>query len=204
MTLRSTAYPQSLRKLILELQKLPTIGEKSAQRLAYHLIISEKNHAKTLSLALLEASEKIGLCKTCAFLAEAEECEYCLDSARDQSLVCVVEKPADVIAIERSAGYQGVYHVLHGLWAPLKGLTPDKIKIKELVARIEHKKNIKEVVLATSTTVEGDATALYLSRLLSELAVKTTRLAQGLPMGGELEYADELTLSHAFQGRKTV
>jgi recombination protein RecR len=197
------AYPSALQKLIRELSKLPTIGEKSATRLAYHLVANDKNLAASLSEALQAASKGVKLCEQCFFLSEDNLCSVCLNPNRDKSLICVVEKPVDLVAIERVGEFNGVYHVLHGLWAPLRGQGPDSMKLKELLARVEQGE-IKEAIVATSATVEGDATAMYVARLLQEKGVRATRPAQGIPKGGELEYADDVTLSRAFAARSAV
>lgn len=195
--------PVSLKKLVRELSKLPTIGQKSATRLAYHLINNDPELIDSLSMAMKEAKSRIKLCQDCHFLTEDTQCVVCSSTRRNSSLVCVVEKPVDVIAIERAGGFDGLYHVLHGLWAPLRGMGPDSIKLAELVTRVEQG-GISEIILATSATVEGDATASFISKQLEDLPVRITRLAQGLPKGGELEYADDVTLTHAFRGRKSV
>lgn len=205
-------YPASMRRLINELTRLPSIGEKTAVRLAYHLLMNKEDQALDLSKALVEAKEKIRLCDICFSLSDESQCSVCKDPSRARSVMCVVEKPADAIAIEGSGGYRGLYHILHGLWSPLKGVEPEHTKIRELIIRAERSQNsndplhpkITEVVLATSTTVEGDATALYIAEHLKEFGIHITRIAQGLPMGGELEYADELTLSHALRGRQRM
>lgn len=196
-------FPHSLQVLIRELSRLPSIGEKSATRLAYFLITHGRQHAGSLSEAICSAVAQIKLCKKCFFLSESELCTVCSNASRDSSIVCVVEKPMDVVAIERVGEYRGVYHVLHGVWAPLRGQGPENIKILELAERVKLG-DIKEAILATSSTVEGDATALYIARLLKELGVVVTRLAQGMPKGGELEYADDVTLSRALSGRIAV
>ncbi len=197
------SFPPALQKLVNELSKLPSIGEKSAARLAYHLVNNDRKLASTLSQALNRAAELVRLCDRCFFLTEEPLCSICKNSGRDASLLCVVEKPMDLIAIERMGEYRGQYHVLHGLWAPLKGQGPESMKLAELVARVKEGA-VKEVILATSATVEGDATALYAARILSEMGVRSTRLAQGMPKGGELEYADEVTVSRAFSGRSLI
>lgn len=201
--------PPAMRRLINELSKLPSIGEKSAQRLAYHLLIRDRSDSLALAEAIREAREKTALCRECFSLCESEICRICAEGSRDNGVICVVEKPADVMAIERSGRYRGRFHVLHGLWSPVRGVGPEKTKIAELVARVKRiseQKGISEVevVLATSATVEGDATALYIARLLKEIGVRASRIAQGLPKGGELEYADDLTLSHALEGRRAL
>ena len=195
--------PPSMQRLIREFSKLPSIGEKSAARLAYHLVQNDRQLASKLAEALLALNQSVKLCNQCYFLTEHERCSICVDTTRDASLLCVVEKPTDLIAIERVGEYRGTYHVLHGLWAPLRGQGPEQMKLKELIVRAKSGV-VKEVILATGSTVEGDATALYTARLLNELGLKTSRLAQGIPKGGELEYADDVTLSRAFEGRQTI
>jgi recombination protein RecR len=197
------AFPPALQQLIRELSKLPSIGEKSATRLAYHLINNDKGLAERLSSALLKAVDGVKLCKRCFYFAEDELCTICRNTSRDESLICVVEKPMDVIAIERVGEFRGYFHVLHGLWAPLRGQGPESMKLAELIDRVKDSK-VTEVILATSSTVEGDSTALYIARFMGELNIKTSRLAQGIPKGGELEYADDVTLSRAFTGRNTI
>jgi recombination protein RecR len=196
-------FPSGMQKLIRELTRLPSIGEKSATRLAYHLVTSDKKQALSLAKTLSEAVEQVRLCQYCFHLSEEDTCSICLDPRRDKSLLCVVEKPSDVLAIERVGEYRGLYHVLHGVWAPLRGQGPDSIRLTECVERLKAG-GIQELILATSATVEGDATALYLARLVSNMGVKISRLAQGIPKGGELEYADDVTLSRAFAGRSLV
>ena len=201
-------YPSAMRRLVNEFSKLPSIGEKSAVRLAYHILSTDERDVNLLASSISECRNAIQFCSICYFLAESSKCEICSDSLRDVSKVCVVEKPADVIAIERSGGYEGVYHVLHGLWSPLRGVGPSNTKVKELLERATHQSEsnspISEVVVATGTTVEGDATALYIATALSELGIETFRIAQGLPKGGELEFADDVTLTHAIQGRRRL
>ena len=197
------AFPPAMQKLIAELSKLPSIGEKTAARLAYHLLSNERKLAVSLSDAIKKAVESVKHCERCFALSDDTLCSICRNSGRDQAYICVVEKPMDLIAIERVGEYRGLYHVLHGLWAPLKGQGPENMKLAELLARVEDA-TVREVILATGSTVEGDATALYIGRLLKEKNVKSTRLAQGMPKGGELEYADDVTLSRAFSGRSLI
>ncbi|RMG40623.1 MAG: recombination protein RecR [Candidatus Dadabacteria bacterium] len=197
------AYPDSMQKLIRELSKLPSIGEKSAIRLAYHLVNNDSKLCITLADALRQAKESVRFCSECFHLTENKKCRICEDSSRDRSLICVVEKPADLISIERVGEYRGLYHVLHGLWAPLKGKGAESMKIDELIERVK-RGGIREVIIATGATVEGDATALYLARLLEKMDIVVTRPAQGLPKGGELEYADDVTLSRAFAARRAI
>jgi recombination protein RecR len=197
------AFPAALQRLIKELSKLPSIGEKSATRLAYHLIANDRDLARSLGEALHLAAREVRLCEQCFFLSDDTRCSVCKNEARDSSLICVVEKPVDLVAIERGGEFKGVYHVLHGLWAPLRGQGPESMRLKELMARVQSG-GVREVILATSATVEGDATALYVGRMLADLGIKTTRPAQGIPKGGELEYADDVTLSRAFAARNTL
>jgi recombination protein RecR len=197
------SFPRAMQKLVAELAKLPSIGEKSATRLAYHLVSSERGLAGSLAAVLVEAVERVKLCERCFFLTEENVCQMCRDGARDASMLCVVEKPMDVIALERVGEFRGGYHVLHGVWAPLRGQGPESMKLKELLERLKQGV-VKELILATSSTVEGDATALYIAQLVHEFGVKTSRLAQGVPKGGELEYLDDVTLSRAFSGRNPI
>ncbi len=196
-------FPESLQKLIKEFSKLPSVGEKSATRFAHFLISQNRDLGKTLAQALNKTMDEVRLCDCCFFFSDKEKCPICLSTSRDRSILCIVEKPMDVVAIERVGEYRGVYHVLHGLWAPLKGQGPEQMKLKELVSRASSGE-IREAILATGCTVEGDATALYIARVLKEFNIKTTRLAQGMPKGGELEYADDLTLSRAISGRNII
>lgn len=197
------SFPPALQRLIKELSRLPSVGEKTATRLAYHLVANDKDLARSLGEALQQAAAQVRLCSRCFFLSEAELCAICQNQSRDGSMLCVVEKPVDVLALERVGEFKGTYHVLHGLWAPLRGQGPESMKIKELSARLSTE-SIKEVIIATSATVEGDATALYVGRILAEAGIKVTRPAQGIPKGGELEYADDVTLSRAFAARSTL
>lgn len=196
------SFPPAMQKLVAELSKLPSIGEKSATRLAYFMLSNHRDLALGLAEAMRQAVESVRLCERCFFLSEEPLCAVCRDPSRDSSLLCVVEKPMDLVAVERVGEYRGYYHVLHGLWAPLKGQGPESMRLKELLERV--KDGVREVIIATSSTVEGDATAIYIARLLSDLGVKSSRLAQGIPKGGELEYSDEITLSRAFSGRSEI
>ncbi len=206
-----SSFPPAMRRLVNELTKLPSIGEKSAIRLAYYLLMRDASESTTLAAAICEAKEKTKFCETCFALCEGARCDVCSDPARERAVLCVVEKPADVLIIERSGGYRGLYHVLHGLWSPLRGVGPERTRMSELFRRLEasikmngtEKVSIEEVVLATGATVEGDATALYIAKTVLEMGIHATRIAQGLPKGGELEFADEITLSHAIQGRRS-
>lgn len=193
----------SLSKLIEQFERLPGIGKKTAQRLAFHIIRSPKSQAESFAKAIIEAKEKIRKCKNCQNLTDKEICSICENKNRDATTICVVENPHDVWAIERTREYDGLYHVLHGAISPMDGIGPDQLHIKELLARISAGK-IKEIIMATNPTVEGEATAMYISRLLNPMGVTVTRLAYGIPVGGDLEYADEVTLSRALEGRNKI
>lgn len=197
----NTALPLVL--LAEQFAKLPGIGMKSAQRLAYHVMSMTNDEAQAFADAIIRAHSTVKCCTECQNLTEGEICPICSDDMRDHSTICVVETPKDIAAFERTNEYKGVYHVLHGLISPLDGITPDKIRIKELLARIG-KDNISEVIMATNPTVEGEATAMYISKLLKPLGVRVTRLAFGLPIGGTLEYADEVTLFKALENRNEI
>jgi recombination protein RecR len=192
-----------LTRLIDELKRLPGIGQKSAQRIAFHLQRSAREDAERLAAALLEVKDKIGLCSICNNLTELDPCEYCSNPGRDPSLICVVETPYNVVAVERTREFHGLYHVLHGALSPLQGIGPDQLKIKNLLERLKGGQ-VKELILATSPTVEGEATAVYLSKLLKPLGVKVTRIAMGIPVGSELEFADEVTMFKALEGRREM
>ena len=192
-----------LTKLTEHFARLPGIGKKSAQRLAFHILRMPEEEAKDFAAAILEAREKIGYCEMCKHLTDSPRCAICCDESRDQTTICVVEDPRDVIAIERTKEYNGLYHVLGGLISPMDGVGPESLFIKELLARLEDGK-VREVIMATNPTVEGEATAMYISRLLKPLGVTVTRLAYGIPVGGNLEYADEVTLYRALEGRSAM
>jgi recombination protein RecR len=192
-----------LAHLIRELNKLPGIGPKSAQRLAYYVIRLPVEEAHDLAEAITAVKEKIVLCSSCQNLTDTDPCSLCTDSRRDASQICVVEEPLDVLALERTHCHRGLYHVLHGVISPMNGVGPEDLKLRELAPRLEDG-SVKEVIIATNPTLEGEATAMYIRRHLAPLGVKMTHLARGLPVGGDLEYADELTLSRAFQGRQEL
>lgn len=196
-------YPSSLAVLIESLKKLPGIGAKTAQRLAIHLLHAPKGEAEGLARAILDAREKIFFCSVCGNLTDKDPCDLCRDERRDQSLLCVVEWPRDIIAFERTREFPGVYHVIHGVISPMDGIGPDDLKINELLQRAS-KESIKEVVIATNPNVEGEATALYLAQLLKPLVSKVTRIAHGLPVGGDLEFADTATLSRSLLERREL
>ncbi len=197
-------YASSISRLIAELGKLPGIGPKSAQRLAFHLLAQPKAQVQALASAMVEARENILQCDVCCNLTDQNPCSICADSKRDRSMICVVENPRDVASLERIHDYQGLYHVLHGAISPVQGIGPEQIRLRELLQRLRTEEDVQEVILATNPTVEGEATALYLARLLKPAGILTTRLAHGIPMGGDLEYADELTLSRALEGRREI
>jgi recombination protein RecR len=189
--------------LIEELMRLPGVGEKTAQRLAFHLLKASKKEAETLALAILSVKEKIRRCSLCHGITEEDPCPICSDLMRDQTLLCVVEEPADIFAFEKLREYHGLYHVLGGALSPLEGIGPEDLTIPQLLARLQEG-NIQEVVVATNPNLEGEATAMYLSRVLKPLALKVTRLAHGLPIGSALEYADEVTLLKSLEGRREL
>lgn len=191
----------ALSKLIEQFERMPGIGHKSAQRMAFYVLNMPAEDAKKFADAINEAHEKIHQCAVCCNLTEDELCTVCKNAARDKSLVCVVEDPRDVMAIERTHEFEGTYHVLHGAISPMGGIGPDQLTIKELLARLD---GVSEVIMATNPTVEGEATAMYISRLLKPLGIKTTRLAYGVPVGADLEYADEVTLTRAMEGRREI
>jgi recombination protein RecR len=204
-------YANAVQDLIDELGRLPGIGPKSAQRIAFHLLKLASEDALRLARAISVVKERVSWCRRCFNIAElapdapddAVECEICRDTRRDSSVICVVEEPRDVVAVEKTREFRGRYHVLQGAISPIDGIGPDKLRIRELLARLEPE-GIKEVILCTNPNIEGDATALYLSKLLKDLPVQVTRIASGLPVGGDLEYADEVTLGRALEGRRAV
>jgi recombination protein RecR len=193
-------YPQAMSKLIHELSKLPGIGPKTAQRLAFHILALPEGEVGKLAESLVEARHKIGFCDICGHLTEVSPCQLCSDISRDQTLLCVVEEAKDVIAMEKTRVFKGQYHVLGGAISPLEGIGPDDLRIKELLQRVSNGQ-FKEVIVATDPNVEGETTALYLNKILQPLGHKVTRLARGLPVGGDLEYIDEITLGKALEGR---
>lgn len=198
-----SVYAGPVQDLIDELGRLPGVGPKSAQRIAFYLLKSSKEDALRLSRAITEVKERISFCRRCYNVAEGELCSLCSDSRRDPSVVCVVEEPRDIVAVEKTGEYSGVYHVLQGAINPIEGIGPEQLRVKELLARIESE-SVAEVILCTNPNLEGEATAMYLARLLTPLGMKVTRIASGLPVGGDLEYADELTLGRALEGRRQV
>lgn len=195
-------YSESLQRLISELSRLPGIGRKSAQRLAYFIIKSEDDYALRLSEAIMNAKDNVKYCSVCYNITDTDPCLYCTDPSRDQSVICVVQDSKDVIAIERTKQYHGLYHVLGGAISPMDGIGPDELKIQELISRLNQ--DVKEVILATGLSVEGETTAMYIARMVSALGIKATRIARGLPSGADLEYTDEATLANALEGRREI
>jgi recombination protein RecR len=195
-------YAGPIARLVQQLAKLPGIGEKTAARLAFHILRGSSEDAAALSAAIVEVKQKIRFCSVCCDLTERDPCALCSDARRDGSLVCVVAQPQDVAAIERAGGFRGRYHVLHGTLSPLDGIGPEDLRVAELVRRCAD--GIGEVILATSPSVEGEATAVYIAKLVRPLGVRTTRIATGVPIGGELEYADQVTLARAIDGRRDI
>ena len=196
-------FAEPLARLIDELKRLPGIGQKSAQRIAFHLERAPREEAERLATAIVDAKDKIRLCSVCNNLTESDPCAYCSDSGRDPSVVCVVETPYNAIAIEKTREFHGQYHVLHGALSPLQGIGPDQLKLKSLFERLKSGK-IRELIIATNPNVDGEATAVYLSKLIKPLGVKVTRIAMGIPVGSELEFADEVTMLKAIEGRREI
>ena len=201
---RSDGLPPAMTRLVKELSRLPGIGEKTASRLAFNLLNRPREQVIALAESLLEMKERVGLCADCFGLSDHPRCHVCEDPAREREIICVVEGPADLMAIERARSFNGVYHVLHGAVSPLDGIGPEDVKINELIARVSPPAQVREVIIATNATVEGEATALYIARMLKPLGVKATRLARGLPAGGDLEYSDSATLQSALSGRREL
>ena len=197
-------YSASIGKLIAELGKLPGIGSKSAQRLAFYILAQPEEHVQSLAEAILEARRTTRLCSLCCNLTDDDPCQICQSSGRDPSLICIVEQPKDVSAMEKMHEYKGLYHVLHGAISPMQNIGPEQIKLRELLARLREDDRVSEIILATNSTVEGEATAMYISKLLKPSGIRTTRLAHGLPVGSDLEYADEVTLAKAMEGRRDI
>jgi recombination protein RecR len=196
-------FAEPLARLINEFKRLPGIGQKSAQRLAFHVLRASREDAEHLAQAILDVKDKLGLCRVCNNISDRELCQFCSDTNRDPKIVCVVEEPHGILGIETTRQYEGRYHVLHGALSPLRGIGPDSLKIKSLVERIGQGE-IEEVIVATNPTVEGEATAVYLARLLKPLGVKVSRIGMGVPVGSDLEFADEVTISKAMEGRREM
>jgi len=197
------SHPEPLARLIEHLQRLPGIGAKSAQRLAFHVLRTPREEVDRLAEALRDVKERVTYCSVCSNITDVDPCAFCVSTDRDRRLICVVEEPQNVTAIENTRGFKGVYHVLMGALSPLQGVGPDDLKIRELLARVGEGR-VEEIILATNPNVEGEATAIYLARLLKPLGVRVTRIAMGVPVGSDLEYTDELTISRAMDGRREV
>ena len=195
--------PDPLTKLIEQLQRLPGIGAKSAQRLAYHVLKTPREEVDRLAEAMREVKDRVTYCSTCSNITDVDPCYFCTESSRDHRIICVVEQPENVTAVEKTRDFKGVYHVLMGALSPLHGIGPDDLKIKELLTRVGHGQ-IDEVILATNPNVEGEATAIYLAKLLKPLGVRVTRIAMGVPVGSDLDYADEVTMQRAMEGRREL
>lgn len=196
-------YPPTIRQLIKAFTKLPGIGEKTAERLSMHVLKAPKSQVEDLARSLIAVKEKVGLCRNCFVLTDGDMCELCRDPARDASVLCVVEQPADMAAVEKSGAFKGLYHVLQGALSPMDGVGPEDIRIRELIARVRTGK-VKEVVLATGTGVEGESTAAYIAGELESLPVKVTRIASGVPIGGDLKFVDQVTLRRAMESRHDI
>ncbi len=197
-------YPRALNKLINELSKLPGIGGKTAQRLAFHILSLSDREAEALAEAIVSAKKNLRYCSECGNLTDQDKCLICSDATRDRSVICVVETPQDVVAMERIREYKGLYHVLHGAISPAEGIGPNDINLKSLITRLQASDEVKEIIIATNPNIEGEATAMYISRLLKPAGIKVTRIAHGIPVGGDLEYADEVTLLKAIEGRREL
>jgi recombination protein RecR len=197
-------YPRPLNKLINELSKLPGIGGKTAQRLAFHILSLSDREAEALAEAIVSAKKNLRYCSECGNLTDQDKCLICSDATRDRSVICVVETPQDVVAMERIREYKGLYHVLHGAISPAEGIGPNDINLKSLITRLQASDEVKEIIIATNPNIEGEATAMYISRLLKPAGIKVTRIAHGIPVGGDLEYADEVTLAKAMENRREI
>ena len=197
-------YPRPLNKLINELSKLPGIGGKTAQRLAFHILSLTDQEANNLAQAIVDAKKNLHYCSVCGNLTDRDPCLICSDAERDPSIICVVETPQDVMAMERIREYRGMYHVLHGAISPVEGIGPGDINLKSLITRLQSDDRVREIIIATNPNIEGEATAMYISRLIKPSGIKVTRIAHGIPVGGDLEYADEVTLSKAMEGRREL
>ena len=197
-------YPRSLNKLINELSKLPGIGGKTAQRLAFHVLSLTDREAEMLAESIVDAKRSLHYCSVCGNLTDKDVCGICSDSSRDKTVICVVETPQDVMAMERIREYKGTYHVLHGAISPAEGIGPADINLKSLIERLQSDSAVEEVIIATNPNIEGEATAMYIARLLKPAGIKVTRIAHGIPVGGDLEYADEVTLLKAVEGRREL
>lgn len=196
-------FAEPLAQLIQEFKRLPGIGQKSAQRLAFHVLRGSREEAEQLAQAVLDVKDKLGLCEICHNISDAEQCPYCRDPHRDRSVICVIEEPHNILPIETTRTYEGLYHVLHGSISPLRGVGPEQLRIKSLLERLEGDE-VREIILATNPTVEGEATAAYLSRLIKPLGVRVSRIAMGIPVGSDLEFADEVTMAKSLENRREL
>lgn len=195
-------YPEALKLLIEEFERLPGIGKKSAVRLAFHVMNMDKSKAERFASAIINAKEKVHLCPVCQNLTDGDMCQICASNKRNRKIICVVEAPKDIIAMEKTHEYNGLYHCLHGVISPMDNIGPDDIKLRELMTRLNGE--AEEIILATNLTVEGEATAMYIARLVKPMGIKTTRIAHGIPVGGDIEFADEVTLARAIEGRREI
>lgn len=196
-------YPEPLARLILELKRLPGIGQKSAQRVAFHVLRAPREDAERLAQAVLDVKDKLGLCAVCNNISDSELCPFCADAGRDRSVICVVEEPHNILPIETTRQYSGLYHVLHGAISPLRGITPEQLRITGLLERLTAGE-VREIILATNPTLEGETTAAYLAKLLKPLGVKVSRIAMGVPVGSDLDFADEVTMSKSLENRREM
>jgi recombination protein RecR len=196
-------FAEPLARLITEFKRLPGIGQKSAQRIAFHVLRNSRDRAQDLAQALLDVKDNLGICRVCGNISDAELCQYCSEGSRDRGIICVVEEPHNIIGIETTRQYNGLYHVLHGAMSPLRGIGPEQLNIKSLVARIAEG-GVQEIIVATNPNVEGEATAVYLSKLLKPAGMKVTRIGMGIPVGSDMEYADEVTMWKAMEGRREI
>ena len=196
-------FAEPLARLILEIKRLPGIGQKSAQRIAFHILRTDRDNVERLAQALFDVKDKLGICASCNNISDSELCPYCRDSSREQSVICVVEEPHNILPIETTRQFHGLYHVLHGAISPLRGIGPEQLRIKSLIDRLASG-NVQEIIIATNPNVEGEATAAYLSRLLKPLGIRVTRIAMGIPVGSDLEFADEVTMLKSLETRREV
>lgn len=196
-------FAEPLARLIQEIKRLPGIGQKSAQRIAFHVLRADREDVERLSHALLDVKDKLGICSVCNNISDGEICNYCRDNSRDRTVICVLEEPHNILPIETTRQYSGLYHILHGSISPLRGVGPEQLRIRSLLQRLEDG-TVEEIILATNPTVEGEATASYLSRLLKPLGVKVTRIAMGIPVGSDLEFADEVTMLKSLENRREL
>lgn len=196
------SLPDSVQKAVDAFASLPGIGPKTAQRLAFYMLRKDKKVSEDFGRAIMEMKDSISVCPECQNISDQERCKICSDDSRDKEIICVVEEPLDILALEKSGAFKGLYHVLHGAVSPVDGIGPDDLRIKELIERLGRSPEVKEIILATNPTLEGETTAMYIQRLISPTGIQVTRIARGIPFGGDIEYADELTLSKSLEGRK--